>query len=587
MKKVKKKIGLQRKMRWIKTLSLVFIAVMMVSLAGCSLGDTESEARKYTNVNFDYSAEIAATNAKTIDYTTPVAAAMGIMVTDKNGATGVEIVPSIHPENKSDFYLNALVAGNELVFSGSGIQSVTDKIGDKAATEMKISKDSFSIIPATINADKPVDEIISITLSNGNVYNIHTVNEIIPLMDIAKSDKESAESGVYSFLIDHFLLRVNTDGNIVYYRNLDCVGENLVENFQAQDTEDGRYYTYMVELNPSLRNAMGGFSSGMYVVMDENYNEVNYVTLSANDNKNHTHGEGYLDQHEFLLLGKDHWISLSYTQEKVDNLTVPGIDGGSTAYVQAGIIQEVKNGKVIHEYNTVDYPELYASAKESKDFAKSTNIGTADGFMDYVHVNSIAIDPKDENLLVSMRNQYAVYKFDRKTGDILWILGGSGNQFSGLENYLDTNGNLFVGQHFARYVDSAVAGNDSTVSVFNNNTNYKENATKTYEFNLDEKNKAAAVNVVQGNSLDPITGKMHWATHCGSFERLSKNSSVMGWGFNASLDMNPATINKHAFITDYNPNSGNIAFELSVNRNANYAHPNEACFSYRVYKNVD
>ncbi|WKY45143.1 arylsulfotransferase family protein [Eubacteriaceae bacterium ES2] len=561
------------------------LLLLVIALAGCS---PESDSRAYTNVYFDYSDQIAAVDAKSTAFTSPVEdTKSGLSVSDENDATGVVLVAAQNPENKNDLYLNALVAGNELVFSGSGIVSVTDAVGSNPAVIVSVSEDSFTVKPAIINADEPVDEVIGVTMSDGNTYNIHTVNELLPGIDIAKSEVEAVESGVYSILVDRFLLRVDTDGNLVYYRNLDCTGENIVENFQAQDTEEGRFYTFMVELDPSLRNAMGGFSSGMYVLMDENYNEINYITLMANDDKNHTHGEGYLDQHEFVLLGENHWIGLSYTQEFVDNLTVAGIDGGSTAYIQAGIIQEVKDGKVIHEYNTADYPELYASAKEACDYGNSTNNGTADDYMDYVHVNSICIDPKDDNLLVSMRNQYAVYKFDRENGNIIWALGGDNNQFTGLEDYLDDNGNLFVGQHYARYVDESIAGNDSTVTVFNNNTNYQQNATKTYTFTLDEENKTATVSAVEGTALDAITGKMHWATHCGSYQQISEESSLMGWGFCAALDMNPATINQHALLTDYNPTTGNIGYELSVSRNSLYKHPNEACFSYRAYKNND
>jgi hypothetical protein len=99
------------------------------------------------------------------------------------------------------------------------------------------------------------------------------------------------EAGVYTFALDKILLRVNTEGKIVYYRDMGCAGENMTENFQPQDTQDGRFYTYFAELNPEMRNSKGGFSSGMYVVMDENYKEIDYITMLANDEEENTHGE--------------------------------------------------------------------------------------------------------------------------------------------------------------------------------------------------------------------------------------------------------------------------------------------------------
>ena len=69
----------------------------------------------------------------------------------------------------------------------------------------------------------------------------------------------------------------------------------------------------------------GGYSSGMYVIMDQNYKEINYVILQKNVAEHHVHGEGYLDQYELNLLSKDHWFALSYTELHVKNIpkTVP------------------------------------------------------------------------------------------------------------------------------------------------------------------------------------------------------------------------------------------------------------------------
>jgi hypothetical protein len=48
---------------------------------------------------------------------------------------------------------------------------------------------------------------------------------------------------------------------------------------------------------------------------------------------------------------------------------------------------------------------------------------------DYFHVNSIEID-HDGNLLVSARNTHTIYKISRRTGRILWRLGGKRSDFT-------------------------------------------------------------------------------------------------------------------------------------------------------------
>ena len=47
---------------------------------------------------------------------------------------------------------------------------------------------------------------------------------------------------------------------------------------------------------------------------------------------------------------------------------------------------------------------------------------------DYFHINSIDVDA-DGHLLVSARNTWAVYKVHRRTGEVLWRLGGKRSSF--------------------------------------------------------------------------------------------------------------------------------------------------------------
>ena len=48
--------------------------------------------------------------------------------------------------------------------------------------------------------------------------------------------------------------------------------------------------------------------------------------------------------------------------------------------------------------------------------------------IDYVHINSIAID-YDSNIVISSRHLNELTKINRKTGAVMWRLGGAHNQF--------------------------------------------------------------------------------------------------------------------------------------------------------------
>lgn len=587
----------------------------------------------YSNVNYDFSQQIAAEReaVKLI----PESVEMNLAVSDEKGATGVQLVASLEEGNTTDFYLNALVAGNKLNFTakeGTEIASANSSVSG----DITVEDGSFSCIPAPIKAAEPVDEIITVTMSDDTEYRVHTVNESMPGMVITGSGVDAANAGVYNFALDKFLLRVNTEGELVYYRNMGCVGELMAENFTAQETADGTYYSCFVELHPDFRNANGGYSSGMYVVMDENYSEIDYVTLLPNTEENHTHGEGYLDQHEFLVMGSNHYWTLSYTPELVSNLpeTVKGLEDGNTAYVWAGVFQEVKDGQVLHEINTTDYPLLYESAVEKLDYANSTDQGIevtinentvpslADGWMDYVHPNSLdyTLDENGETkkLLVSMRDQCAVYQFDVNTGGIDWILGGKASTLSGYDEFTTSREDemgaeftaLTYGQHFARYTNRAEDGTlngNPEISIFDNQTGMGPflmslpvpTLTRTMEVAIDETAKTATVsNVIDATSMNEKTGTYHIASHCGSVQYINDNSVVTGWGLHGVIDnigaMAPEGTMKDAefedlragsrpIFTEYDAANDTVTFELSGIRNQHFQ-GHEAFFSYRTYK---
>lgn len=81
--------------------------------------------------------------------------------------------------------------------------------------------------------------------------------------------------------------------------------------------------------------------------------------------------------------------------------------------------------------------------------------GTRKAPFDYFHINSVELDD-DGDFLVSARNTCALYKISRRTGDVVWRLGGTKSDFtlgSGVE---------FFWQHDARWLSK------DTVSLFDN-----------------------------------------------------------------------------------------------------------------------
>ena len=211
--------------------------------------------------------------------------------------------------------------------------------------------------------------------------------------------------------------------------------------------------------------------------------------------------------------------------------------------------------------------------------------------MDYVHVNSVDIDPADGNFVVSMRHQYSVFKFDRKTGEIIWTLSGLNDDF-GLKP-----DEKFIGQHYAYYEKEDVAGNTSTLTVFDNHTNFGKNFTRMAEITFNgAENAVEKKTYYNGSDLDALSkelgvpdlnliheGVQHWATHCGSVEKQAADSMVMGWGLHGKYSNISFTSTVPVF-TEYNPQTKKLTFELYATRNPQMQ-SHEGFFSYRTYKN--
>ena len=607
---------------------------------------------KVDTKSFDYSKLIAEQEKQFA--VVPEAAKIGIAAEDEKGASGVVLTAS--KKYQGEYCLNALVAGDKIALNATGDNKVSSAVSTNENSDIAIVDGKVVFTPAAINAGNPIDEVITVTMEDKTEYKVHTLNDMMPGMNIENNGVEKDDAGVYSFALDHFFLRVNTEGELVYYRfipqmhvTVDSrgnVSENMAENFAAQDTVDGsRYYTAFIELKPDYRNANGGYSSGSYLVMDKDYVDIDQAVLEPTTE----HGDGYLDQHEFVVLGKDHYIDLSYTPILAENLpdSVKGIDGGHTGFVWAGIIQEVKDGKVVKEINTADYPLLYESAVECINYAGSTLKGApvtagqtevannfAAGVMDYVHVNSVdyTLDAKGntDKILVSMRDQSAVYQFDFDNGDIDWILGGKASTLTGYDEYTSTRTDdnkvpfkaLTYGQHFARYTNKDANGmitGNAEISVFDNQTGIgpfltsptfpgaPTTKTRTFEATIDEtKGTATISNVIKGSDLTDKNGKYHIASHCGSVQYDSATSVTIGWGLHGVIDNIPGVVpaekltihdgnypeialkqGSRPVFTDYNPTTATISFELTPVRNQMNMGSPDALFSYRTYKTAD
>jgi hypothetical protein len=184
-----------------------------------------------------------------------------------------------------------------------------------------------------------------------------------------------------------------------------------------------------------------GHGMGEYVILNRHYRQVAVVRA----------GHGYMgDHHEFQLTPRGTAYMSVYAPRKMDLTSVGGPRDGT---IFESIVQEVDvaSGRVVWEWHSADHlpvSEGVTAPKASKPH-------------DYFHVNSVDED-RDGNLLISARNMHAIYAVSKRTGSVLWRLGGKRSDFR-LEP-----GARFHFQHDAEWLRGSATSRFSTISLFDN-----------------------------------------------------------------------------------------------------------------------
>lgn len=167
-----------------------------------------------------------------------------------------------------------------------------------------------------------------------------------------------------------------------------------------------------------------GYGQGEGVIMDSSYTEVARVRA----------GNGrQADLHEFTLTPQGTALITCFPATVQADLTAVG--GSRKGLVSESIIQEidVASGRVLLEWRSLEHVAM----------SESYLLPPQSGVWDYMHANSVTLTP-DGHLLVSARHTFALYKLDRRTGRMIWRLGGKRS------NFAMGRGARFAWQHDAR-----------------------------------------------------------------------------------------------------------------------------------------
>lgn len=308
-----------------------------------------------------------------------------------------------------------------------------------------------------------------------------------------------------SFAYTRNIILLDGRGNIVWSKHEDQPRADKYTgfwDFKKHEINGKTYYSYHDNTGTYDDFGLEGFGPGERVILDDRFHEIKRITFE----KSNTVEKGHpLDGHDFLMIDLDHYILSGYIKDTVYN--VPGHPEGSS--VVYSYLQEVKNGKVVWDFRSIDYPELYdltvtEAVPTAADFANETT-----DVPDYVHFNSMRID-KNGNLVCSFRHINSILCLDRsrQTDQIRWKLSGSGDEFGLTEDQKTSS------QHYASL-------DNDEIMVFDNGNRTEQ--TRIGRYHIDESGKR-----LLSYEEKKIAGK--YSSACGAVQHLRDDLYMIGWG---------------------------------------------------------
>jgi outer membrane protein assembly factor BamB len=203
-------------------------------------------------------------------------------------------------------------------------------------------------------------------------------------------------------------LIMDTRGDLVWF-SPDRGGNKF--DFALQSYQDKPVLTWF-----EGRIVTGGYGQGVEKIADDSYR----VTHTL-----HGHNGLMADFHEIHLTPRGTALFTAYETLPYDLSPVGGPKNG---WLLTGRAQEVDiaTGKLVWEWKPVDHIPLTESYLALKGTGRKKHKP-----YDYFHINTIADAPDGSgDLLIGARNTWSVFKVSRKTGDVVWRLGGKRSDFT-------------------------------------------------------------------------------------------------------------------------------------------------------------
>jgi len=254
-----------------------------------------------------------------------------------------------------------------------------------------------------------------------------------------------------------------------------------------------------------------------------------------------------INAHELRVLKNGHYMVIASTPITGVDLTGLSLPLGGGSYQPLGPNSDIMDcrliefdpatSKVAWTWSGLDH---FDPAADSTEPALNPNLGPDGGpLYDVFHCNSIDVEDGTNNLLVSSRNMDSVFYIEKKTGSVLWKMGGKAASKDGATHIPVDD--PFYCQHDARFLPgwSSCSGGEGQISLFDDGIPQSSSGTRP------ARGVVLDVNVASGGSSGGDCGppppkskaKVSWQYSDngpsyvrGGFRISADGSRVIDWG---------------------------------------------------------
>jgi hypothetical protein len=326
----------------------------------------------------------------------------------------------------------------------------------------------------------------------------------------AKHASPTANGHYYSSIQ---LIDPNHPSPPVWFCDLDENYRSYFENCDLQPNGNFSVYVHSSQVKFSLPQAVSGGQDGIldgYLQLNSSFEPVDFfatVGINSHDYKVQPNGE------RLVLKEASKQMDLSTYNVQGHQLT-----NGTYLTMEQVFIYDANNN-IVFKWLPIDHMDV---SEMLWDKYNSEIIHSEDYMsVQFSRINSINIDPEDGNLLISLRRSDVCLKVDKKSGDILWRLGGTKSDFA-----LDDTSKFYLQHDFKKISSGPYKGCYCVL----NNGNKEKPTCEGLIYKLDEKKKTAKVvarfaGLTAGKSIGQ-----------GNFEVYSDTTALVNYGNNADID---------------------------------------------------